>query len=58
MKQEDEDEKYNKGLNIRTAGLDEKASAIHLLGTLSEYIPIQFKKYNEELTSLLKENFS
>lgn len=56
IKPEEEDDKNFKGLNIRTAGLDEKAAALHLLGTMSEYIPIQFSKYVHEYTALLKEN--
>lgn len=31
-------------MNIRTNGLDEKVGAIHLLGVLAEFIPVQFYK--------------
>jgi len=43
MQEADADKKY-KGMNIRTNGLDEKAGAIHLLGTFAEYIPLAFYK--------------
>lgn len=35
MATEEEDSKY-KGMNIRTNGLDEKAGAMHFLGTCAE----------------------
>jgi len=50
----DEEIVSGKGYSIRTAYLDEKCAAIHLLGCLSEVDPITFHdKYDENLTDIL-----
>lgn len=55
---EDEYETDFKNMNVKVTVMDEKASAIHALGSFAKSCNIPFQKYYKQVISILDENYN